>query len=183
MDYQEFKKRTLRLNSSRNHKITNSLGVYDCYKHMRKNNWYDIPRAVKEKEFYAIIRSINKLLAKELAQGKEIRLPHRLGILELRKVKKRMKIVNGKLVYNNPIDWDATLRLWYKDEEAFKEKIVIKREVENIYFVHYNKGTAIYNNKRFYEFNPTREIKKLLKDNIEKGIIDAFLLYKIKDNG
>ena len=41
----------------------------------------------------------------------------------------------------------------------------------------------IYNNKRFYEFNPTREIKKLLKDNIEKGIIDAFLLYKIKDNG
>ena len=50
MDYQEFKKRTLRLNSSRNHKITNSLGVYDCYKHMRKNNWYDIPRAVKEKE-------------------------------------------------------------------------------------------------------------------------------------
>ena len=67
MDYQEFKKRTLRLNSSRNHKITNSWGVYDCYKHMRKNNWYDIPRAVKEKEFYAIIRSINKLLAKELA--------------------------------------------------------------------------------------------------------------------
>ena len=49
-----------------------------------------------------------------------------------------MKIINGKLVYNNPIDWDATLRLWYKDEEAFKEKIVIKREVENIYFVHYN---------------------------------------------
>lgn len=94
-----------------------------------------------------------------------------------------MKIVNGKLVYNNPIDWDATLRLWYKDEEAFKEKIVIKREIENIYFVHYNKGTAIYNNKRFYEFNPTREIKKLLKVNIEKGIIDAFLLYKIKDNG
>ena len=66
--------------------------------------------------------------------------------------------------------------------EAFAPHLE-EREVENIYFVHYNKGTAIYNNKRFYEFNPTREIKKLLKDNIEKGIIDAFLLYKIKDNG
>ena len=47
----------------RNYKITNSIGVYDLYKLIRKNHWYDIGRPLKEHEFYAIIRKVNSLLA------------------------------------------------------------------------------------------------------------------------
>ena len=55
--------KVLRRHDSRNHKITNSLGVYDAYKYIRKNKWLDIGRPLKEKEFYRIIREVNKLLA------------------------------------------------------------------------------------------------------------------------
>lgn len=180
MDYQEFKANVQKIREHRNHRVTNSLGVYDCYKHMRKNHWYTIPRPVTEKEYYAIIRSVNKLLMQELAIGKDIKLPHKLGVLELRKEEKRLKIVDGKLICHNPIDWNTTIKLWYDDEEAFKEKIIVRREVDNVYLVYYNKKKAVYNNKRFYEFNPTRELKRLLKKNINSGIVDAFLLYKIR---
>ena len=73
------------MHDSRNHKVTGSLGVYDAYKYIRKNKWFDIPRPLKEGEFYRIIRRINDYLADELVKGKEVKLPHRLGTLEIRK--------------------------------------------------------------------------------------------------
>jgi len=42
-----------------------------------------------------------------------------MGTLEVRKRPTRVAIVDGKLVTNLPIDWDATLKLWYEDEESF----------------------------------------------------------------
>ena len=52
-------------------KITNSFGVFDVYKHIRKNKWYDIGRPLKESEFYAIIRNVNNLLAVEIANTRQ----------------------------------------------------------------------------------------------------------------
>ena len=37
----DFRKNILKVNSGRKHKINNSLGVYDCYKWLRKNKWLD----------------------------------------------------------------------------------------------------------------------------------------------
>ena len=74
---------------------------------------------MKEGEFYKIIRRVNQYLAEELSNGHEIHLPHRLGILELRKRPTRIEIVDNKLVTTLPIDWDATLKLWYEDEQAY----------------------------------------------------------------
>ena len=79
----EFKKNIKRVTSKRLHKVRNSIGVYDIYKHIRKNKWYNIPRPLKEGEFYKIIRSVNQYLGKALSEGREIKLPHRLGKIEL----------------------------------------------------------------------------------------------------
>ena len=52
----EFRKKILKVNGPRNHKIRNSIGVYQMYKFIRKNKWMDIGKPVSEHDFYSIIR-------------------------------------------------------------------------------------------------------------------------------
>lgn len=176
--YEDFKREVQHLNDNRIHKITGSLGNYDAYKYIRKNHWFNIGRPLKEGEFYRIIRNINNLLAQELAIGKEINLPHRMGTLEIRKRPTRVAIVDGKLVTNLPINWDATLKLWCEDEESFNNKTLVRQETEDIFKVYYNKNKANYNNKSFYDFRPHRELKRKLSKTAREGILDAFVLKK-----
>lgn len=163
-----------KLNKSRIHKINNSLGVYDSYKWIRKNKWLNIGRPLTEHEFYSIIRKVNEYLAIELENGNDVKLPCRMGRLELRKFDAKINIVNGKVKTNLPVDWNRTLNLWYEDEEAYKNKTLIKVEEKEIFKVFYNRQLADYNNKSFYKFEISRSIKKNLKNNIKEGKIDAF---------
>jgi hypothetical protein len=83
--WKEFRISVCHLNEHRTHKVSGSLGVYDAYKYIRKNKWFDIGRPLTEHEFYSIIRRVNNYLAEELLKGHDISLPHRMGRLELRK--------------------------------------------------------------------------------------------------
>ena len=170
----DFRKKVLKLDKPRQHKVNNSLGVYDAYKWIRKNKWLDIGRPITEHEFYTIIRQVNNLLVENFLKGRDIVLPHRLGTIELRKYETKMLFNNGKLHTNLPIDWDRTLKLWAEDEEAYKEKMLVKVEEKEIFKVFYNKGKANYNNKSFYEFEVNRDLKRRLKQRIKDGLIDAF---------
>lgn len=170
----DFRKKVLKLDKPRQHKVNNSLGVYDAYKWIRKNKWLDIGRPITEHEFYTIIRQVNNLLAENFLKGRDIVLPHRLGTIELRKYETKMSFNNGKLHTNLPIDWDRTLKLWAEDKEAYKEKMLVKVEEKEIFKVFYNKGKANYNNKSFYEFEVNRDLKRRLKQRIKDGLIDAF---------
>lgn len=166
----------LRLNGPRIHKVNKSLGVYDAYKWLRKRQWIDTSQRLTEHEFYSIIRRVNNYLAEGFLNGQDIKFPHRMGQLELRKYDARFSIEDGKVKTNLPIDWDRTLKLWCEDEEAYKSRTLIKREEKEIFKVHYNKAKADYTNKSFYQFNANRELKRTLKRNIKEGKIDAFLL-------
>lgn len=174
MTYEEFKKKVQHVTSSRKHKITGSAGGYSAYKWIRKNNWLNIGRPLTEHEFYSIIRKVNKYLADNFLKGYDIKLPHRMGSIELRKYDAKLYIKNGKVKTNLPVDWDKTLKLWYEDEESYKNKTLIKVEEKEIYKIYYNKRLANYNNKVFYEFNINRELKKRIKDSINEGRLDAF---------
>ena len=99
MDYKEFEKALHDRTIPRNVKVTNSWGVYDAYKAIRKHQWYDIGRPLKEHEFYSIIRGINDLLAEDIANGKDVTFPSRMGGLELRKIQSDISIVDGKLKF------------------------------------------------------------------------------------
>jgi hypothetical protein len=147
-------------------KVTNSWGIYDAYKHIRKNKWYNIGRPVKEHEFYTIVRQVNDLLANELIKGNTVVFPAKMGKLELRKSKRRVKMVDGELKNSYPIDWNSTMKLWYEDAEARKQKTLIRFEQEYVYHVKYCKFMASYENKCFYEFYLNTFIKKKLKNSI-----------------
>ena len=115
-------------------------------------------------------------MAIKLLMGEDIILPCKMGKIEVRKYNRSISIKNGKVVTNLPIDWDRTLKLWSEDEEAYKERTLIKMEEKEIFKVHYNKAKADYTNKSFYQFNANRELKRTLKRNIKEGRVDAFLL-------
>ena len=177
MTFEEFRKQTLKVNQSRKHKVTNSIGVYDIYKYIRKNKWEGIGQKITEKQFYAIIRTLNKALIDQLFQNKDVRLPY-LGQLELRKKETKVKFIDNRLIVTKPIDWDQTLKLWYEDQEAKEQKILIRGEQKEVYKIHYNKSRAKYKNKAFFEFQPNRQIKVKLKEYIINNKIDAFKRYE-----
>lgn len=172
----EFRKKVLKVDKPRTHRVRNSNGVYSAYKWIRKNKWLNIGRPVTEHEFYTIVRQVNNLLAENILSGEDIVLPHRLGTIELRKYDTRISICNGKLVTNLPIDWNRTLKLWSEDEKAYKERTLVKMEEKEIFKVYYNRSNANYENKSFYEFEVNRDLKRRLKQRIKSGAIDAFRL-------
>lgn len=170
----DFRRAVLKIDGPRKHKVNNSNGVYQAYKYIRKNKWFDIGRPLTEHEFYTIVRQVNNYLAEELLHGHDIVLPHRLGRIELRKYDTKMAIKNGILKTNLPIDWDRTLKLWSEDEKAYKKRTLVKVEEKEIFKVFYNRRNANYENKSFYEFEVNRDLKRRLKQRIKSGAIDAF---------
>ena len=172
----EFRKQVLKINGPRVHKVNNSYGVYDIYKYIRKNKWFDIGQPVTEHQFYSIIRRKNNLLADALIHGHDIELPCRMGVIEVRKYDARISIENGKVKTNLPVDWDRTLKLWSEDEEAYKERTLVKMEEKEIFKVCYNKTRADFQNKGFYQLQINRDLKIALKKKIKLGNFDAFLL-------
>ena len=175
--YKDFKLAIQGLQNTRTHKITNSLGVYDAYKYIRKNKWLNIGRPLSEHEFYSIIRKVNEYLADSLLRGHDIILPHKMGRIEVKKYEARITLEGNKVKTNLPIDWDRTLKLWYEDEESYKNKTLIKMEEKEIFKVCYNKSKADFNNKSFYQFDINRDLKRRLKQQIKNGALDAFSMY------
>lgn len=179
MKWEEFKSKVLKLSSTRHHKINKSIGVYDLYKLLRKNKWYNIPRPLTEHEFYSIIRTVNNYLANELVNGNAVKFPNKMGILELRKYNARMSFENGKIKTNLPVDWNRTLKLWYEDNDSFNNKTLIRLEEKEIFKVFYNKKKAKYNNKTFYDFSVNRNIKRKLVNKIKEKEIDAYEMGRV----
>ena len=172
----EFRRKVLKVDHSRNHKVKNSIGVYDIYKHIRKNKWYDIGRPITEHQFYTIIRQVNNVLADNLLKGNDIVFPNKMGRLEVRKFEPIIRFDDNKLTVRLPIDWDRTLKLWSEDEEAYKERTLVKMEEKEIFKVCYNKTRADFQNKGFYQLQINRDLKIALKKKIKLGNFDAFLL-------
>lgn len=172
----EFRRKVLKVDHSRNHKVKNSIGVYDIYKHIRKNKWYDIGQPITEHQFYTIIRQVNNVLADNLLKGNDIVFPNKMGRLEVRKFEPIIRFDDNKLTVRLPIDWDRTLKLWSEDEEAYKERTLVKMEEKEIFKVCYNKTRADFPNKGFYQLQINRDLKIALKKKIKLGNFDAFLL-------
>lgn len=173
MTYEEYKDAVVKRATKKTAKVRNSWGVYDAYKHMRKRGWYDIGRPLKEGEFYAIIREVNKLLADNISKGIEVKFPWGMGHLEIHKIKCGVRLVDGKLRNNYPVSWSKTIRLWYEDEEARREKTLIRNEYEYLYIIKYSRRGASYQNQCYYQFTVNRFVKLALIENIKKRKIDS----------
>lgn len=175
----EFKRRIKKVNQPRECKVRNSWGVYDGYKYYRKNKPNSKEYILTESQYFSIIRKINLHLVDELLLGNDVKLPKSMGTIEIRKYDRRIRLgKNGKIRTNLPIDWDKTLKLWYEDEEAFKDKTLVRIEENEIFKVYYNKESATYSNSSYYEFLFNKDLKIRLKQRIKEGLIDAPYLEK-----
>lgn len=176
---QEFKRRVRRSTEHHEHKIRNSWGIYDGYKYYRKTKPKDKEYVLAESQYFAITRRINNLMAEEIANGNDFKIPHRMGVIELRKYDARIKIGSNGEVYDNlPVDWNKTLELWYEDEESYKNKTLVKMEEKEIFTIYYNRNRATYRNQSFYDFKFNRDMKIMLKQKIKEGAVDAAYLKK-----
>lgn len=171
---EEFKRRVRRVNMPRKIKITGSLGIYDGYKYYRKTKPKEKKYVLTESQYFAITRKINDILAEEIANGNDIKLPCRMGTIEIRKNDRKVIVGSDGKVYNNlPIDWNKTLELWYEDEEAYKNKTLVKMEEKEIFKIYFNRESATFRNKNYYEFTFNKDLKIRLKQKIKEGVIDA----------
>lgn len=172
MLFDEFRKSTLRVNNKRHHSIKNSLGVRDAYKWCNANKKFK--NKVSEHDFYRIIRTVNNALSDQLIQGNDVKFPQRMGQLEIRKYSTYVKYHEGKIKTNRGIDWQATLKLWYEDQEAKENKILVKVEDQEVFTLYYNKSFANYNNKSIYQFKPHRRLMLAIRKAGKEGNIDAY---------
>lgn len=168
---EQFKAQLKTQNAPKTKKIRNSWGVYDYYKYYRTHRPNEHKYVLYECVYFAIIRKVNKILADEICKGFDVELPHRLGILRPVKRETRTWEHNGKLRTNKLVDWDKTLELWYNDEQAYKNKYLIYRDVKDVPKCIYDKRTAIFKNKYYYEYSPCRDLKlKLIKSFNTKAL-------------
>ena len=155
--FKDFRKRTLRLEGKgiRKHKVTNSYTLRTIYRWNKAHKVIDLD----ERTYSDIINKVNKLLVEAFFKQGTIRFPHSLGSLYIIK-KDTSPFINdkGKLVIPKIIDWDRTLKLWYEDPEAKESKILIRVETPISYKIVYNRCSAKYNNKIFYNFKPCRSL-------------------------
>lgn len=173
MEYNEFLEKVQKKRTSKKAKIRNSWGVYDAYKLIRRNHWYNIGKVVSQHDFYSIIRMVNNMLASEFLKGNDINFPHGMGVLEMRKTERGVSFKDGRLVNTYPVNWGSTMRLWFEDDEARRNKILVRNDTKFVYKIFYNRFKATYKNQIFYEFAPNRFLKVALKDSINKGKIDT----------
>lgn len=172
MTEQQFIANIKNVTKSRNHSIKNSVGVEDfLYEYLKEN------KNISSSTIRSIIKTINLELANSLSSGKEIKFPRQMGSLELRSNDTYVKFKDGKLKTNRMIDWNATLKLWYKDKEAKYKKQLVRLENKKIFSVFYNRGKAKFTNQVFYEFIPNRALKQKIKENIQLGNISDTFTY------
>ena len=177
--FEEFRKNVMKFDKPRLHRIRNSLGVYDAFKYYRKHRPDDKKFVLTESQYFAIIRQINNILVKHIVKGDPVKLPYRMGTIELRKYKGSIKLdEHGKVVTNLPVDWDGTLKLWYEDEESYRNKTLLRINEKEIYKIYWNKEDSNFNNRCFYEIKFNKELKAELKYNIRTGIMKDACIFK-----
>jgi hypothetical protein len=109
MDIQAYKNKIKRVSDKRNIQVTNSYGNNDAFRDYCKTSSKD--SRLSSSKYRAFINKVNSLISLELFDTGFIKLPVGLGSISIYAKERIPKLVDGKLVYNAPIDWDRTLEL------------------------------------------------------------------------
>ena len=175
---EEFRKRLLKVGIPHEFEVRNSRGIRDAWKWLRKNKWSLIGQPVSENDFREIVKTINQFLQDQLLDGKDVKLPCGMGIIEVRKKKNKLVSTGSKILAGYPIDWKRTIDLWYEDAESRDKKTLVRRESSERFLILYNKRKSYYFHSSFYKFIPSRPLRHKLKEKIINGAFDALLLKK-----
>ena len=173
MTESEFIAKEKNVSNNRHHKLSNSYTIRDYYRYFRRFN-----KNLTETQFSLILKEILKECGNLLLQSKDVYFPQRMGSLQVRKFKKNVRVVDGKLKINLPVDWNETLKLWYSDESSKRKKKLIRCDNPWIFRIFYSRKNSNYNNKTFFTFRANRNLKMALKEEIRNNNFDCFELWR-----
>lgn len=150
-------------------------GMLDYHSYYNKNNSFKVDR----KTFSNIVSELNKVVVDTMLEnGKDFKLPSRCGAIVIRKTKRKVKMVDGKIVNTNPPDWKKTLKLWESDKESKEKKTIIRHSnihtAGYVFQILYSRSTANFKNKTFYSFKAARNFKRDLAKRINNYIKPKF---------
>lgn len=165
-------------------RIPTHYGMKDYYANYCKIS----KNPVSYTKYSKVISDFNKLLVYNILNNYfEYRIPYLNMTLGVRKDKRTPKIKNGKLYINSPVDWKTTRELWSSDEDAFKNKIIVRflntHTSGYVFRIHCGKFNSTLYNKKYYKFKASRDFQRNLNLRIKddtKDKFDAFLLHKNK---
>lgn len=164
-----------RRKETRVYTINNSYGVYDYWKfyiHNRpkQRSYYKMSSA----QYYKLLRAVNEYLIEILLKNAQVVLPNKMGEIVVLKKTARVRLdEKGKIRTNRPINWDATIKLWFEDPEAEKNKTLVRWDNSDVINIRYKKATAVYNNSPFYNLQVTRVVKKLIASHLVEGTLET----------
>lgn len=170
----DFRHKILHLNGKRKHKVTNSNGIKEAWRWIKKNQFFG-SEPFTELQLGRIVKEMNEEVLKNVALGKDTQLPY-IGTLKVVKKERVYKREDGHIVTNLQINWDKTLKLWESDEQSHKEKRLVYEDCDYVY--HIKLFWSGVRNRSFYRFIPSSKLKKTLKTNIKAGNTDALLIKK-----
>jgi len=161
-------------------KVKPGYGIRDYFKFYTKE-YTTTKHELEYKKYKDIVAEFNQSIIDEIVfKNYEFKLPYRLGILQLRKVKPEVKVNNGKIINKNPVNIRATMQLWEKDPTAKTRKILIRYTNKHtngyIFFIKYYKTTANYKNKSVYNFEIFRKVNGLIKKAVTEYNIDTYII-------
>lgn len=133
---------------------------------------------VNYQTFRKVVKMFNEALINEIIiKAYDFKMPYSLGRLCIRKNKIKNKIVDGKVIIKQPIDWKATKTLWDEDEEARIAKKLVRIDNSHsdnyIARISYKTDIARSINCRAYRFRAIRSNKILLSKVIKDENINV----------
>ena len=125
---------------------------------------------VSKSLYSEICRDYLKFLSARLLLDGQVKLPERLGTVEVQGKLSKFRVENGQ-IRGLPPDWGATRKLWAENPQAKEEKRVLfhfNEETNGIrYKFHWSKTGVVTPNKYLYNFKAcrtnSRELAKLIK--------------------
>ena len=158
---------TMRLNlkEKRNHRVKCDYGLKDYYRHYRKRGG-----KLSRDKFRDIIYTFNKGLYPLICSfDYEYKLPYRLGSICIIQKNTFVKMVDGVLQTNRPVNYKASLDMWEKDPQTRADNLFVRHEDPYIFNFVYVKKLAVYRNKSIYTLNVNRELKHYLREVIREN--------------
>lgn len=159
-------------------KIGKKKGSMDLYRHYvntdkTKDGSFNIPY----KLWSAILKDWSEFFFEELFNTGEFNLPFACGSFYVIKRSYKPKMINGELIYNAPVDWGRTMKLWYRDPEAKKNKVLVKIEPCTKYLIRFKMARKRQSspNKFYYSGVVSRSFKKKINQMAEEGREPAFI--------
>lgn len=127
---------------------------------------------VDKKTYLAVVRKFMSFAGGYLLVKGDMKLPERLGEIQILGRKSKFRIEDG-LIKGLAPDWKATKELWAENPIAKEEKRVLfhfNEETNGIrYKFFWSKHGVIISNKTLYQLRLSRKIKRKLAEMIKLG--------------